>query len=106
MTNPAPLFRAFVTFKLLAVAQLRPAEWGLHMVSRRRHPPPGAHPIWAPRISKAAIGWCRSGAKNLKGRLQEYFAQARAIPLEKQARFLQQLARETCEKGFVLRRIY
>jgi hypothetical protein len=32
--------------------------------------------------------------------LQEYFAQARAVPLEKQARFLQQLARGTCEKGF------
>ena len=33
--------------------------------------------------------------------LQDYFAQARGISLEKQARFLQQLVRETCEKGFI-----
>jgi hypothetical protein len=40
----------------------------------------------------------RSG--KLERPLQEYFEKARALPLEKQARFWQQLVRETCAKGF------
>src|SRR5580658_10121783 len=33
--------------------------------------------------------------------LQAYFEKARDIPLEKQARFWQQLVRDTCAKGFL-----
>jgi hypothetical protein len=99
-TRASAAFRAFVTFKLLAVAQLRPGEWGL---------------TWCPSAAAHIQALTQLGAKDIQSGdwmvpersdkferpLQEYFAQARAIPLEKQARFLQQLARETCEKGFV-----
>jgi hypothetical protein len=98
-TNASAAFRAFVTFKLLAVAQLRPGEWGL---------------TWCPGAAAHILALTGLGAKDIQSGdwmvpersdkferpLQEYFAQARAVPLEKQARFLQQLARETCEKGF------
>jgi hypothetical protein len=99
-TKASAVFRAFVTFKLLAVAQLRPDEWGL---------------TWCPAAAAHIQALTGLGAKDIKSGdwmvpersdqyerpLQEYFAQARAVPLEKQARFLQQLARGTCEKGFV-----
>jgi hypothetical protein len=92
-------FRAFVTFKLLAVAQLRPGEWGL---------------TWCPSAAAHIQALTQLGAKDIQSGdwmvpersdkferpMQEYFAQASAVPLEKQARFLQQLARGTCEKGF------
>jgi hypothetical protein len=98
-TKASPTFRAFVTFKLLAVAQLRPDEWGLP---------------WCPGAAAHIQALTQLGAKDIQsgdwmvpersdkfeGPLRAYFAQARGVPLEKQARFLQQLARETCEKGF------
>ena len=66
-TKPSAIFRAFVTFKLLAVAKQRPGEWGFHGA---RPPPPifRRSPAWAPKKSRAVTGWCRSGLTNLKGR--------------------------------------
>jgi hypothetical protein len=99
-TKASAVFRAFVTFKLLAVAQLRPDEWGL---------------TWCPSAAAHIQALTALGAKDIlsgdwmvpersdkyERPLQEYFTQARAIPQEKQARFLQQLARGSCEKGFL-----
>jgi hypothetical protein len=99
-TKASAVFRAFVTFKLLALAEVRPAEWGFS---------------WCPSLPahlQALTGLdakeIQSGdwmvperSEKLEGPLQDYFRKARAIPLEKQARFLQQLVRETCAKGFV-----
>ena len=93
------VFRAFVTFKLLAVAQLRPAEWGFAWC-----PSVAAHIQALTDLNAKEIqsgDWMvpeRSG--KLERPLQEYFEKARALPLEKQARFWQQLVRETCAKGF------
>jgi len=98
-TKASAAFRAFVIFKLLAVAQLRPDEWGLP---------------WCPSAAAELQALTDLGAKDIHSGdwmvpersdkferpLQEYFAQARAVPLEKQARFLQQLTRETCAQGF------
>jgi len=98
-TQPSAIFRAFVTFKLLAVAEVRPGEWGFP---------------WCPTAAAHIQALTALGAKEIKSGdwlvpersdkferpLQEYFARAGAVPLEKQARFLQQLARETCAKGF------
>jgi hypothetical protein len=98
-TKASSIFRAFVTFKLLAVAQLRSEEWGFQ---------------WSPGVAAHIQALTVLGAKEIQSGdwlvpersdkwerpLQEYFARASAVPLEKQARFLQQLARETCAKGF------
>ena len=98
-SKASAVFRAYVTFKLLAVAQLRPDEWGFP---------------WSPGVAAHIQALTQLGAKDIQSGdwmvpdrsdkferpLQEYFTQARAIPLEKQARFLQQLTRVTCEKGF------
>ncbi|HEY3863833.1 MAG TPA: hypothetical protein VGO59_18305 [Verrucomicrobiae bacterium] len=99
-TNSSAVFRAFVIFKLLAVAGLRPSEWGL---------------TWAPNAAAYVQGLTELGAKDIQSGdwlvpdrsdrlerpLEEFFAKAAAVPLEKQARFLQQLVRETCSRGFV-----
>jgi hypothetical protein len=99
-TKSSAVFRAFVTFKLLAVADLRPDEWGF---------------AWCPSARAHIQALTQLGAKDIQSGdwmvaersekfeepLQRYFAQARNVPLEKQARFLQQLVRATCEKGFV-----
>jgi hypothetical protein len=99
-TKSSAVFRAFVTFKLLAVAQVRPDEWGFS---------------WCPSATAHIQALTQLGAKDIQsgdwmvpersdkfdGPLQKYFAQARAVPLEKQARFLQQLVRAVCEQGFV-----
>ncbi len=93
------VFRAFVTFKLLAVAQMRPGEWGLP---------------WCPAAAAHLQKLAELGAKDIQSGdwmvaersdkwerpLQEYFEKARAVPLEKQARFLEQLTREACAQGF------
>jgi hypothetical protein len=98
-TKASSIFRAYVTFKLLAVAQARPSEWGFQ---------------WCPGVANhlqtltnLGVGEIQSGdwlvperSDKLERPLQEYFARACAVPLEKQARFLQQLARETCARGF------
>jgi hypothetical protein len=98
-TKASAVFRAFVTFKLLAVAQVRPDEWGFP---------------WCPSAAAHIQALTELGAKDIQsgdwmvpersdkfdGPLQKYFAQARTIPLEKQARFLQQLVQGACEKGF------
>ena len=94
------VFRAFVTFKLLAVAELRPAEWGFPWC-----PSLAAHiqALTALEAKEIQSGdWMvPERSDKLEEPLQEYFRKARANPLEKQARFLQQLVRETCAKGFV-----
>jgi len=93
------VFRAYVIFRLLAVAQLRPDEWGF---------------TWCPSSAAEIQALTQLGAKDIQsgdwmvpersdkfdGPFQKYFAQARVIPLEKQARFLEQLTRDACLKGF------
>jgi hypothetical protein len=98
-TKASSIFRAYVTFKLLAVAELRPGEWGLQWC-------PGAA-VQLQTLTNLGEREIQSGdwlvperSEKLERPLQEYFARASAVPLEKQARFLQQLARETCSKGF------
>jgi hypothetical protein len=98
-TKASSIFRAFVTFKLLAVAQSRPQEWGLQWC-----PAAAAHLQALTNLGASEI---QSGdwlvperSDKLERPLQEYFTRASAVLLEKQARFLQQLARETCAKGF------
>jgi hypothetical protein len=94
------VFRAFVTFKLLAVAELRPAEWGFPWCPSLAGHIQALTALDAKEIQSG--DWMvPERSEKLEGPLQEYFRKARAIPLEKQARFLQQLVRETCLKGFV-----
>jgi hypothetical protein len=92
--------RAFVTLRLLAVADLRPNEWGFQ---------------WCPAVAAHLQALKQLGADDIKSgdwmvpaqsdkyeaALQRYFEQVRSVPLEKQAAFLRQLVRQTCEKGFV-----
>jgi hypothetical protein len=99
-TKASAVFRAYVTFRLLAVAQVRPAEWGFPWC-----PALAAH---LQALTALEANQIQSGdwmvperSEKLERPLQEYFEKARAVPLEKQARFLQQLVRETCAKGFV-----
>ncbi|HEV7923904.1 MAG TPA: hypothetical protein VGR14_01010 [Verrucomicrobiae bacterium] len=98
-SKASSIFRAFVTFKLLAVAEARPEEWGLQWC-----PSAAAH---LQALTNLGAGEIQSGdwlvperSDKLERPLQEYFARASAVPLELQARFLQQLAREACAKGF------
>ncbi len=98
-SKASSIFRAFVTFKLLAVAQARPEEWGLQWC-------PGAT-AHLQMLTNLGAGEIQSGdwlvperSDKLERPLQNYFARATAVPLEQQARFLQQLVRETCAKGF------
>jgi len=98
-SRASAVFRAFVTFKLLAVANARPGEWGFQWC-----PGAAAHIQALTSLGGREI---QSGdwmvperSDKLERPLQDYFEKARAAPLEKQARFLQQLARETCAKGF------
>jgi len=100
-SKASSIFRAFVTFKLLAVAEARPEEWGLQWC-----PGAAAHLQALTNLGAAEI---QSGdwlvperSEKLEKPLQSYFARASTVPLEKQARFLQQLARETLAKGFTL----
>jgi hypothetical protein len=99
-TKASAVFRAYVTFKLLAVAEVRPAQWGFS---------------WCPSLAAHIEALTALGGKEIQSGdwmvaersdkwerpLQAYFEKARDIPLEKQARFWQQLVRETCAKGFV-----
>jgi len=98
-TKASSIFRAFVTLKLLAVAELRPEEWGLQW-----SPAAAAH---FQALTKLGAREIQSGdwlvpdrSDKLERPLQEYLARACAVPMEQQARFLQQLARETCASGF------
>lgn len=97
--NSSPLFRAYVTLKLFALAGLRPGEWGL---------------TWCPSAAHHLQELKDLGALDLKSgdwmvtvpvakyhdSLQQYFARARQVPLEKQAQLLEQLAQQTCLAGF------
>jgi hypothetical protein len=97
--NASAVFRAIVTLKLFALAGLRPEEWGLR---------------WAPGAAQHLQALKDLGALDLKSGdwlvrsqlgkyetpLQKYFEKARTVPLEKQAKFLRQLVRETCLAGF------
>ena len=80
----------------------RPGEWGFR---------------WCPAAAAHIQALTGLGAKEIKSGdwlvpervdkferpLQKYFARAGAVSLEKQARFLQQLARDTCRQGLFLR---
>ncbi|HZM05401.1 MAG TPA: hypothetical protein VFC44_20575 [Candidatus Saccharimonadales bacterium] len=97
--NSSAVFRAFVTLKLFALAELRPEQWGLP---------------WAPGAARHLQALKDLGAANLKSGdwmvraqsakyeapLESYFGRVRAVSLEKQAKFLQQLARATCAADF------
>jgi Tfp pilus assembly protein FimT len=98
--NSSAIFRAFVTMKLYELARMRPLDWGLQ---------------WAPdaarnirKLQELGAGELQSGdwmarsqvAKHEK-ELQMVFAGARTVSLEKEAQFLRQLARQTCEQGFL-----
>lgn len=101
-TSSSAIFRSYVILKLFDLAQLRPAEWGLTWC-------PGAA-IEAQALKDLGAGDFKSGDWLVRGQiakydaaqspLQNYFAHARNISLEKQALFLQQLARETCATDF------
>jgi cell fate (sporulation/competence/biofilm development) regulator YlbF (YheA/YmcA/DUF963 family) len=97
--NSSAVFRAFVTLKLFALAGLRPEEWAMQ---------------WSPGAVRHIQALKDLGAMDLKSGdwmvraqsakyetlLQTYFARARGVPLEKQAGFLRQLARATCDADF------
>ena len=100
-TNSTGVFRAFVAMKLFALSDLRPDEWGMQ---------------WCPTAAQHRQALTDLGAMDLKSGdwmvksqldrhelpLMKYFARARDIPLENQAKFLRQLVRETCLEGFAL----
>ena len=100
-TNSSGVFRAFVTLKLCALAAQRPEQWGLQ---------------WAPAYAQHLKGLTDLGAADLKSGdwmvrsqiakyeapLTNYFARVRDLQLENQARFMQQLLRESCLEGFSL----
>jgi hypothetical protein len=97
--NSNPLFRAYVSMKLFTLAELRPEEWALQ---------------WCPAASRHLQALKDLGATDLKSgdwmvrvpiakyeaSLQKCFEQARGVPLEKQAAFLQQLAQQVCQADF------
>jgi hypothetical protein len=98
--NSMAVFRAFAMLRLYELAQMRPLEWGLQ---------------WAPdlarqmrQLQELGGGGIQSGdwmvraqAAKYEKPLQKHFAETRAISLEKEAQFLRQLARQTCEQGFI-----
>ncbi|HUD83478.1 MAG TPA: hypothetical protein VMQ67_08235, partial [Candidatus Saccharimonadales bacterium] len=98
--DSSAIFRAFVTMKLYEMAQMRPLDWGLQ---------------WAPdaarnirKLEELGAGELQSGdwmvrsqAAKYEKELKMFFADARTVSLEKEAQFLRQLARQTCEQGFL-----
>lgn len=98
-SEASAVFRAYATFRLWAIAQVRPEKWGLPWC-----PAAAAH-IQA--LSDLGAGNIKSGdwlvaerKRKIEAKLQDYFDKAKAKPMEKQARFLQQLVHDTCVKGF------
>ncbi len=97
--DSSALFRAYVSLQLYALAELRPAEWGLQ---------------WSPSVSVHIQTLKDLGAQSLRSGdwmvhsqvalyrepLESYFEKARATSLEKQARFFQLLTRQACDVGF------
>jgi hypothetical protein len=99
-TRASSMFRAFVTLKLLAVAESRPREWGLPWCPAAATHLQALKQLGAEDIQSG--DWMVPAQSDLyEAPLQRYFERVRSIPLEKQAAFLRQLVRETCEKGFV-----
>jgi hypothetical protein len=98
--NSAAIFRAFVMRKLYEMARMRPLDWGLQ---------------WAPdaarnirKLEELGAGELQSGdwmvrskAEKYEKELQAFFAAARTVSLENEALFFRQLARRTCDQGFV-----
>jgi hypothetical protein len=98
--DSSAIFRAFVTMKLYELARMRPLDWGLQ---------------WAPdaarnirKLEELGAGELQSGdwmvrsqAAKYEKELKMFFADARTVSLEKEAQFLRQLARQTCEQGFL-----
>lgn len=98
--NSSAIFRACVTLKLYELARMRPLDWGLQ---------------WAPDAAPAMRQLQNLGAAQLQSGdwmvreqvakfekpLQKYFLEARKISLENEAQFLRQMARQTCEQGFL-----
>jgi hypothetical protein len=98
-SKASSIFRAYVTLKLLAVAEARPNDWGFQWCP--------SLPAYLQTLTNLGANEIQSGdwlvperSDRLERPLQEYFARAASVPLEKQARFLQQLAHDTCAKGF------
>jgi hypothetical protein len=98
--NSSAIFRAFVTIKLYELARMRPLDWGLQ---------------WAPdaarnirRLEELGAGDLQSGDWMVRGQAAKYekelrmfFAEARTVPLWNEAQFHCELARQTCEQGFL-----
>jgi hypothetical protein len=98
--NSMAVFRAFVMMRLYELAQMRPLEWGLQWA------PDAAREIR--KLQELGAGGLQSGdwmvraqAAKYEKELQKCFAEARTVSLEKNAQFLRQLARQTCEQGFI-----
>jgi hypothetical protein len=96
-TNASAVFRAVVTLRLFDLAEARPEEWGLRWC-------PGADPQGLKDLGaqdlKSGDWLVRAQVAKYEAPLQKYFQRAGALSLEKQAKFLQQIVRETCAAGF------
>jgi hypothetical protein len=99
--NSSAVFRAFVTLKLFALAGLRPQEWGLQWSPDAIRHIQALKDMGAPDL-KSGDWMAPAQSAKYEALLQTHFARARGVPLEKQAGFLQQLARATCDTDFSL----
>lgn len=98
-TETSAMFRAFVSLKLYAIAELHPSAWGVQWS-------PSA-PVHIQALKDLGAANLRSGDWLVRNQyatfeqpLENYFEKARAISLEKQARFFQMLTRQACDAGF------
>jgi hypothetical protein len=98
-TNASALFRAFVTLKLFAVAELRPEDWGMQWSSAAGSLVQRLTDLGA-RDLKSGDWMVPSQSAKYEAPLQTCFARLHGLSMEKQARLLQQLARETCQTDF------
>jgi hypothetical protein len=97
--NSSAVFRAFVTLKLFALAELRPEQWGMQWAPSTARHIQALKDMGATDL-KSGDWMVRSQSAKYEAPLQRLFERARGVSLEKQAKFLQQLARATCDADF------
>lgn len=97
--NASPLFRAVVALKLFGLAQLRPDDWGWQWCPAAARELQALKDLGALDL-KSGDWMVRVPAAKYEAPLQNYFAKARLVPLEKEARLLEQLAQQTCQTDF------
>jgi hypothetical protein len=97
--NSSSLFRAYVTLKLFALAELRPEEWAMQWCPDASRHLQALKDLGAPDL-KSGDWMVRVPLAKYEAPFQKEFERARGVPLEKQASFLQQLAQETCQTDF------